>query len=160
MNLKRVGKTGFVFQLSAREKEILVDTLKLYPLVHASHHRLTRAATEQSEENQRLLEEALALQRTKNRQELEALLNEPGRFKPSGKQQQLQLQAPEIEWLLQVLNDIRVGSWVQLGEPDEDRPPAMTAENYRYAVALEVSGAFQSVLLAALGEAESPEWQK
>lgn len=158
MNLKRTSKTGFVFQLSVREKKILFETLKLYPLVPATHHRLSKTARDRSEENQQLLDEALAEQRTANRRQLEALLNAPARLKKSGNSFRLQLTSSEMEWLLQVFNDIRVGSWLALGEPDEDQPPEITPENFRYAVAMEVSGAFQSVMLAALGEAESPEW--
>lgn len=157
MNLKR-GKTGFVFQLSLREKQILFETIKLYPLVPATHHRLSKAAAAQSEENQRLLEESLAEQRTANRRQLEALLNESGRFKKSGSNYRLSLKASELEWLLQVFNDVRVGSWLALGEPDEDKPPAITPENFRYLVAMEVCGAFQSVILAALGASESADW--
>lgn len=158
MNLKRAGKGGVIFQLNAREKRILFDAIKLYPLVPATHHRLTKSAAAQSDENQQLLEESLAQQRTENRQQLEALLNDPGRWKKSGSSYRLQLQAPEIEWLLQVFNDVRVGSWLMLGEPDEDKPPELTPENFPYAVAMEVCGAFQSTLLAALGETESPDW--
>ena len=158
MNLKRTGKTGFVFQLSAKEKQLLLETVKLYPLVPATHHRLSKTAAAQSEENQHLLEEALADQRAAHRRQLEALLAEPARFKQSGANFRLQLQASELEWLLQVFNDVRVGSWLALGEPDETKPPEITPENFRYAVALEVCGAFQSTLLAALGESESPEW--
>ena len=33
---------------------------------------------------------------------------------------QLTLSGPEIEWLLQVLNDVRVGSWIALGSPDPE----------------------------------------
>lgn len=158
MNRKRIGKDGFVFQLSGREKQVLLEAIKLYPLVPATHQRLTKAAAAQSEENQHLLEESLAQQRAEHRKQLEALLNEPERFKKSGNVFRLQIKATEVEWLLQVLNDVRVGSWLRLGEPDEDKPPEITPENFRYAVAMEVCGAFQSVLLAALGETESPDW--
>lgn len=158
MNFKRTGPGGVLIQINAREKRILFDAVQLYPLVPATHHRLTKAAAAQSAENQQLLEESLAQQRTENRRQLEALLNDPGRWKKSRSSFRLQLQATEIEWLLQVFNDVRVGSWLRLGEPDEDKPPELTPENFHYAVALEVCGAFQSALLAALGETESPEW--
>lgn len=158
MNLKRVGKTGFVFQLTAREKKLLFETIGLYPLVPATHHRLSKTTTNPSEENQRLLEESLAEQRAANRRELEALLHEPARLKKVGSSFQFRLKLSEMEWLLQVFNDVRVGSWLMLGEPNEDKPPEITPENFRYAVAMEICGAFQSVMLAALGESESPEW--
>lgn len=158
MKLERKDQDRFVFRLSAREKDLLFETLKLYPLVPAPHHRLTKTAAHQSDENQRLLEEALAEQRAENRRQLEAMLNAPERLKQSGKSFLLQLQMAEVNGLLQVLNDVRVGSWLELGEPDEDKPPHITGENFRYALALEVCGVFQSVLLAALGETESPDW--
>ena len=66
--------------------------------------------------------------------------------------------AAEVEWLLQVLNDVRVGSWLALGEPERGQEPAVTAQNARYLLALELCGLFQSVLLAALGVSELPEW--
>jgi len=158
VKLRRTTNDNFVFQLSPREQEILFETINFYPLVPASHHRLTQAAAAQSDENQRLLEAALAEQRTENRRQIEALLKSPARLKKNGKSFHLELKAPELEWLLQVLNDIRVGSWLELGEPDEDKPPKLTPENFRFVVALEACGAFQAALLTALGESESPEW--
>ncbi len=159
MKLRRTAKDSFVFHLNAREQEVLFQVISLYPLVHASHHRLTRAATEQSEENQRLLEAALAEQRTENRRQIESLLNAPARRQKGGKGFELKLKSGELDWLLQVLNDIRVGSWILLGEPDEDKPPKITPENVRHELAMRVCGAFQSVVLEALGETESPEWR-
>ena len=158
MKLRRANQHDFVFQLSPREQELLFDTLKLYPLVPAHHHRLTRSAAAQSEENQHLLEAALAEQRAENRRHVEALLTAPERLQKYQTNFLLRLTPVEMEWLLQVLNDIRVGSWLELGEPDQDKPPQITGENFRFALALEVAAGFESVFLAALGETESPDW--
>ncbi len=158
MNLKRTSKTSLVFTMNEAEREILLETLQLYPLVPATHHRLSKAAATQSEENQRLLEEALTQQRAENRKELDALLNDPVRFKKVGQNFRLRIKITELEWLLQVFNDIRVGCWLQLGEPDEDQPPTITVENFRYGFTMDVCGMFQSALLAALGETESSDW--
>lgn len=158
MTLKRTGKNSLVFAMNEAEREIFRKTLQLYPLVPATHHRLSKGTGTQSEENQRLLEEALAQQRAGNRQQLDALLNDPVRFKQVGDTFQLRLKAAELEWLLQVFNDIRVGCWLRLGEPDEDKPPIVTPENIRYGLAMEVCGMFQSALLAAFGETEAPDW--
>jgi len=64
----------------------------------------------------------------------------------------LKLSAPQMEWLLQVLNDIRVGSWLVLGEPDEKKgkPIEVNDENARYYAAMEFCGLFQMTLLDAL----------
>jgi hypothetical protein len=158
VKLLRVNKNSFVFQFNAREQELLFEVLQLYPLVPATRARLTKDPAAQSAENQRLLEESLAEQRAENRRHVTALLNAPDRLQPSGKHVLLKLQPTEMEWLLQVLNDLRVGSWIALGEPDEDRPPEITPENFRHAVTMEVCGAFESLLLAAFGETESPDW--
>jgi hypothetical protein len=132
--------------------------LQLYPLVPVGHQQLTRTVEQQSDENQRLLEESLAEHRTANRRQVEALLKTPERFEKRSRGLLLTLAAAEVECLLQVLNDVRVGSWLALGEPDESRPPEITPENFRFAVAMEVCGAFESVLLSAFGETESPDW--
>lgn len=158
MKLKRTGKHSLVFEFDEPEKQILLETLQLYPLVPATHHRLSKATGAQAEENQRWLEEALAQQRAENRKALDALLNDPVRFKQVGDSFRLRLKAAELEWLLQIFNDVRVGCWLMLGEPDEDKLPTVAPENFRYGLAMEVAGMFQSALLAAFGETESPDW--
>jgi len=159
MKLKRTNKRGYVFELAKREKRLLLDTLKLYPLVPAAHHRLTKSsAGENHDEDQRLLEESLAEQRRENRRQLESMLAEPERFRETESGFQFTLSSAQVEWLLQVLNDVRVGSWLALGEPDEHTEPEVTPKNVRYVLALEICGHFQSELLAALGVEQSAHW--
>jgi hypothetical protein len=57
-----------------------------------------------------------------------------------------------MEWLLQVLNDVRVGSWLLLGSPDG---PAETLAKLSHETAshfwsMEVAGQFQMVLINAM----------
>jgi len=155
----RSGKSVLVFQLSPREKQLLLDTLELYPLVPATYYRLSsKAGKTESDENQRLLDESLAEQRKENRKQVQAMLEQPDRFRETKGGFTFSLKHPDLEWLLQVLNDVRVGSWLALGEPEHGKPPAVSEQNFRYFVAMEVCGAFESLLLSALGIAESPEW--
>jgi hypothetical protein len=155
----RAIKSGHVFQLSPHEKQLLLETIKLYPLVPASHNRLSNGRdVPQADENQRLLEDALAEQRQKNRRQVLAMLDEPQRFRETKAGFELKFTPPQIEWLLQVLNDVRVGSWLALGEPEPGEEPRITKQNARYLLALELCGLFQSVLLAALGVNESSKW--
>ena len=159
MKLLRSDKRGFAFHLGKREKIILLETLQLYPLIPASHHRLTRNGDSPADdERQCLLEEALAEHRRDNRRQLQAMLNEPHRFQETESGFQLTLSAPQIEWLLQVLNDIRVGSWLALGEPEPGEEPEPNKNNAHCLLALEVCGLFESGLLAALGVRQSPRW--
>lgn len=158
MKLHRATPEAYIFRCAAREQELLQEVLALYPLVPASHHRLTKNPAAQSTDNQHLLAEALAERRTLHRRQLTAWLAAPGRFEQRSNGIHLTIPVADLELLLQALNDVRVGSWLALGEPDETQPPEITPENFRYAVALEVAGAFQSVLLAALGETQAPDW--
>jgi len=159
VKLLRTGKNGLVFQLGPREQQLLLETVALYPLVPVAHHRLSQGGEgPQSNANQRLLEEALAEHRQANRRQVLAMLNEPKRFQATKSGFELTLTHAQIEWLLQVLNDLRVGSWLALGEPEPGEAPEVTEQNARYQLTLEVCGMFQSFLLAALGVSESSDW--
>jgi len=148
-----------VFQLRPHERRLLLDVLRLYPLVPGSYHRLTReAGPPPSDEDQRLLEASLSEQRKEHRQQVQGILNAPERFRVTAGGLELTLAPAEIEWLLPVLNDVRVGSWLALGEPEADQEPAETEQNAGHLLALHACGMFQSCLLAALGVSEAPEW--
>ena len=143
-----------VFQLGRRERDLLFELLKLYPLVPPAHHQIGDASRDPKlESNQHLLEEALTEHRNANKQQVEAMLSEPGRFQETPIGFRLVLTAFQLEWLLQVLNDIRVGSWLHLGSPDEKqgRRLKVNLQNARYAWAMELAGHFQYVLLSAQG---------
>ncbi|MDB6126009.1 MAG: hypothetical protein JWQ71_5002 [Pedosphaera sp.] len=123
-------------------------------MIPADHQKLSK--TGQRDEDQQLLEEALAEQRLENRKQLEAMLNARNRFrKIKGKESyQFSLKTSEADWLLQVLNDIRVGSWLKLGSPEktDDFFAALSEKTAPYFWAMEVSGQFQMILVHALGK--------
>jgi hypothetical protein len=150
MKLVRSTKTRLLFHLGHRETQLLLQILKLYPRVPPAHSQLTRSGRIPDQEaNQRLLDEALAEQRAENRKQLLTLLADPRRFVRTKTAGRLSLPPGEVEWLLQVLNDIRVGSWLLLGAPEEKLPELSetTAPNF---VAMEMAGYFQMHLLEAL----------
>jgi hypothetical protein len=153
VKLIRTRREKLVFAISLPEKRLLFEVLKLYPLVSATHHRLSRKSNiVQPNDHQRLLEESLADQREENRKNVRAMLDKPGHFKTTASGGQLTLSGPEIEWLLQVLNDIRVGSWIALGSPDPERGKAATfnEKTVRHFQMMELAGAFEMVFLDAL----------
>ena len=81
------------------------------------------------------------------------MLREPGRFAAGQNGLRFSLRAPQMEWLLQVLNDIRVGSWLILGSPDQaGKPIVLNEQTAPYFWSMEMSGYFQSALLEALNE--------
>lgn len=143
----------FVFEFGERERRWFSDSLARYPLIPVSYQQLSKSADlEENDSNQKLLEEALAEQRSENRRQLTAMLDEAGRFSKTDSGIQIRLTSQEIEWLLQVFNDLRVGSWIQLGQPDEAKNATMevTRENAVFLWMMELSGYFQSVLLSAI----------
>src|SRR6202142_122537 len=153
MKLIRIRREKFVFAISPQEKRLLDEVLKLYPLVSATHHRLSRKSNVvQPNDHQRLLEESLAAQREVNRKNVQAMLEKPGHFQTSPSGSQLTVSGPEIEWLLQVLNDVRVGSWIALGSPDpeQDQKIVFNKTMLPHFRMMELAGAVEAVFLAAL----------
>ena len=150
MKLVRSTKTRLVFDLGQREEQMLLRLLKLYPCVPAAHHVLSKAGRlPGAAANQQLLDEALAEQRTQSKEKLQALLADSGRLEHTESGARLSLSPAEAEWFMQVLNDIRVGSWVILGSPD-NRPAELTTANAPHFLAMEMAGFFQTQLLEAL----------
>jgi hypothetical protein len=153
VKLIRTRREKLVFEISLSEKRLLFEVLKRYPLISPTHHRLTKSArSAKHDENQRLLEESLAAQREENRKNVRAMLDEPGRFKAAASGFQLTLSGPEIEWLLQVLNDVRVGSWIALGSPDPEQGKKIVFSEkiLPHFRTMELAGAFEMVFLDAL----------
>ena len=62
---------------------------------------------------------------------------------------QMILAHSELEWLLQVLNDVRVGSWIILGSPDDQQKKTIkvTEQNSIYLLAMDVCAYLESVLI-------------
>jgi hypothetical protein len=139
------------FHLTAPERDLLLEMLHSYPLVSAAHHRVSKGIQDdRAAEWQQLLEQAVAEQRSSNKRQIAVWLAEPSRFQKVGKTWQLSVKAEHTEWLLQVLNDIRVGCWVLLGSPEQPLDPAqLDSQRVRVWVTMEVSGWFQMALLTA-----------
>ena len=148
MKLIRISAEKFSFQLGKRERELWLAVLRLYPSVPPAHQRLSKTVTLE-ESAQQLLNEALAEQRAENRSRLEALTGDLKRWTRLDSGWRLELSSFEVEWLLQVLNDIRIGSWIALGSP-EGRLDTITQETAPHLWSMEMAGAFEMVLLEAL----------
>jgi len=157
MKLVKKGNDQLVLELGKREKELLLALLSRYPVIPASHQPLSRSlATDQLEADQRLLEEALAEQRREHKRHLDELVADPQRLHDTETGSRLTLTSSEIEWLLQVLNDIRVGSWLRLGSPEKLAWNAgLNEATAPHVWAMELAGNFQMNLLKVLGGNEA-----
>jgi len=138
--------------MGRRERDLFLELLPLYPRTPAAHRKLSKSSIlPDAEAAQKLLDDALAEQRDQNRQLLEQLMLDLARFQVQPTGLKLVLSEADTEWLLQVLNDIRVGSWVLLGSPEDPHTvEQLTEETVPNLWAMEMSGYFQMHLLKAL----------
>jgi hypothetical protein len=147
------GKSWAEFELAQQEQILLWHLLQQYPLVPPRHQRLSHNA-ENQEDNQQLLEEALREQRTAIRRQIELMLKEEGRFQavPDTENLRVTFTFGELDWLLQICNDLRVGSWLALGSPDLDVRPDLKGkpEVARFYFNMEVAGFFEMQFIRAL----------
>ena len=151
MKLIQTNKSRVLFHLGHWEAHLLLEVLNLYPCLAPAHQKLSKAGPlPETDANQQLLDEALAEHRAENRKQLQALLADRRRFAPTETGGRLSLPPAEVEWLLQVLNDIRVGSWVRLGSPDA-KPMRLNKKTVPHYRAMEMAGYFEAQLLEALG---------
>jgi hypothetical protein len=150
VKLIRTSKDRLLFHLGKREKELLFRLLMIYPRIPAAHQPLSKSGRLPDQPaSQRLLDEALAEHRAENKKQLQVLLADPARLAEDQTGWRLSLSSPELEWLLQVLNDVRVGSWVILGSP-EQRREVVNAKTAPHLWAMEMAGAFQMEFLEAM----------
>jgi hypothetical protein len=147
MKLIRTTTNKLRFRLSPREKDLLLAVLRLYPCIPTAYQPLTRLAR-LGDSNQQLLDEALAEQRASNKKHLQVLLADPKTLTKTKTGWELSLSPADVEWLLQVLNDIRVGSWTILGSPEDCTAP-LNAANVSHLWAMKIAGAFEMEILEA-----------
>jgi hypothetical protein len=148
---------AFVFEISKQEVEWLLAVLKFYPQLDSDYHQITQGVAAEIVAGQQLLEEAMAQRRGEHKRKLDKFLATPGRFRLEAPDQfRFLLATEQMDWMLQILNDVRVGCWVKLGRPELEPVCAkkLNVEEARTMAILELSGFFQMVLL---GACEGPE---
>ncbi len=148
--MKLIGTQNdqLLLHFGRREKDLFLHILSLYPRIPPAHQKLSKSA-KLSPGSQQLLEEALAEQRAVSQKQVAGLLGQSARWIEHHSGWRLKLSAAEAEWLMQVLNDIRVGSWVRLGCPEgEDR--VLDEQTAPHLWAMEIAGSFEMALLEVL----------
>jgi hypothetical protein len=143
-----------VFRIGQRERQLLRSLLELYPLLDANSHQLSKTASPSTHSQQQLLDDAMAELQREHKLKLREFVRSRFR-KPTSDDHRLRLEPEQIEWLLQVLNDLRVGSWVRLGRPDAQARGTLepSNENSHHVAVMELSGYFQMALLEAFKSA-------
>jgi hypothetical protein len=145
----RATNERYFFQFGQDEKALFEFLLRLYPVIPSAHQALSKSSAN-VDEHQKLLDEALAEQRAENKRHVEQLLADTGRFKETESGVEMSLATGEIEWVLQVLNDVRVGHWILLGSPETHPRLDPNTEGAAYVLAMEFASMFQVDLLDAI----------
>ncbi len=160
MKLHRAEADRYEFHLGRREQKVFCEVLAAYPVTPLEHHRVSRAAVAEPDSKQALLTDSLQAVKAAARKRLDAFLGNAQRFTVLADGYRVSFSREEMEWLLQVLNDVRVGSWLRLGAPDPEaaKPPRLTPETARYLPLMEIAGHFEFVLLAALDGTDGVGW--
>jgi hypothetical protein len=141
----------WVYSVSDEERSFFLDMLALYPQVPDAHHRLSKGVDSDAwVEQQRLLEEAMKDYRLENKRILQELLTGEDRFKKMEDGFLLEFSSEQREILLQLLNDIRVGFWLQLGSPEEEDKIRLCQDpqNISKLMAMEFCAGFQMLLIS------------
>jgi len=156
VKLIKVAAGEFTFKLDRREQPVFLKILELYPLIPVAHHRLSKNTPQP--EHQEWLEQTHAAQQQEHKNKIQTLLQNPAVLQAEETGHRLSLKTAQLEWLLQVINDVRVGSWLLLGSPENSAATlaALNEQNVLYFWALEMAGRFQMILLKALDGA-SPD---
>jgi hypothetical protein len=156
--VKLLSKKGdeWVFLVGKRERSMLLELLHLYPMLGSGHFKKRTNKKSSGLLDEKLLEEALAETRQQNRQRLLEMLNEPDRFQETELGFKFAVKRAELEWLLQILNDIRVGAWAQLGSPDPKMglELELKEEDDPLLITMDVAGMYETALLQALAVEE------
>ena len=158
MRLARTTDGGWTWHLSRPEWSLLTAIAALFPLVPPEHHQVTRDGSGQGVPvDPALLHESLAAHTAELQARVRGWIR--GARQPSGRKGLvLRLTAADLEHWLQVLNDVRVGSWLRLGCPDQAtlRGLELTPANERHLFLMEFCGSIQARFLEAIEEPDDP----
>jgi hypothetical protein len=168
MKLLARDAESLTFELDRRERELIVFLLQRYPVRNPADAQIASPADREAmAEEQRMLTEGLTAEQQENRLKVTEFIRTrltppPGRERsaaggpatPARSLHPLRVTLVEVDWLLRVVNDVRVGCWERLGRPDEMRmnPELLGAAHITDFTAMELGGLVQSLLLHALEE--------
>ncbi len=108
-----------VFRMSPREKRLLERMLSFYPLQSETPYPLSKGAEPGLDEANQWLAEARKEQRAELSGWMARRLCQGAAFVEAGSGWKLVLDGADAERLLQVLNELRIGSWLKLGRPED-----------------------------------------
>jgi hypothetical protein len=147
MKLVRQNNEAWLFHLNQGEAEIFSGLIQRFPFTGAGPIKISETNTDaKTIERERLLAESLA----EHRNELKKLaidLFGPDKWGKTESGQVLKLTSNSRELLLQLLNDIRLGCWHALGEPEPLEKPVTSKTQLVLHNLMQLAGCFEMSLL-------------
>ena len=150
MRLKETSATATTIDLSESEAIFIREILSAYPLVPNESRELTRFAdTSELDEDTELLRTSLADLTLEHEKKLRVWVNSPDTFTEVDNRYQFKITNENRDWFLQILNDLRIGSWQQLDCPSQEELQELSVnpEIIRPLWTMELAGLLQSFLL-------------
>lgn len=148
MRLASQSGENWQYQLNQQEAEILLGLVRQFPFFAMGPVQISKTDEQaKAAEREKLLAESLAQHRAELKGLAVNLLGED-KWRKSGAGRLLTLNSEAREILLQILNDIRVGCWRGLGEPDPLEQPITSREQLAQRQLMDLAGYFEMNLLA------------
>ncbi len=155
--MKVIRQEGGQFELQMEEEEweSFSDLLAQYPLTPADHHSLNSKSNPDPDlkESEQWLRDSVSNHQTDREAQIKKWIQS---IKPSNNDADLMYPIsfdPErADWLIEILNDLRVGSWMSLDCPSADELSGKSWESKGWPRIwiMEASGMYESILLQAL----------
>jgi hypothetical protein len=149
MKLIKLTSSGAEYFLNATELHLLDSVLQKFPFTPDFPGRISLGPKDRAaREREKLLNESLVEHRRELTRAARNLLA-PEKLTPWKKGHLLTLAAADGESLLQILNDVRVGCWQALGQPEELEPrtPELSDQEFAWRNLMHLAGYFEHSLL-------------
>lgn len=155
MKVIRQQDGHFEIRMDEEEWVALSDLLAQYPLTPPDHHSLNSKTNPDPDlvESDQWLRDSVSNHHLDRENQIKQWIQ---RVQPVEKGNHLEYQvsfAPErADWLIEILNDLRVGSWKALNCPTPEAlsEQSWKSEDWPKLWTMEASGMYQSILLKAL----------
>lgn len=154
--MKRLGSSAeaWTFGVDEREREFLETVLESFPCVPSDYQPLSREGGDAvAAEDTAMLQEAMMEHQAEGKARVHRWLGDGERFQREreGEGWTFQLAKSDFDWMMQVLNDVRVGNWLRLGAPEDIHNPVEVLRKDPAAFfRMEAAGLFQVQFLEAV----------
>jgi hypothetical protein len=145
------SESNWQYALNQTEFGLLCLLLKKFPHTESVPAKISKTDSDlKSVEREELLNESLVEHRKELKRQAVNMLSD-NKLKKNKKRHLLTLTAGDREILLQILNDIRVGCWRALGEPEglELQKCDGSAQELKYRSLMNLAGYFEHYLIGS-----------